>query len=92
MPTAKTMIHVRVADDLKEQVSTTLASMGLSVSEAVRLFLHRVVAEQKFPFELRVPNVETRLAMSEADEIIKSHQSRFSNSKALIDGLEAHSE
>jgi DNA-damage-inducible protein J len=37
--------------------------MGLAVSDAVRGFLTRVVADQGIPFALQVPNAETREAM-----------------------------
>ncbi|MFD2057585.1 type II toxin-antitoxin system RelB/DinJ family antitoxin [Mesorhizobium calcicola] len=36
-----------------------LGSFGLSLSDAVRVFLHRVVASQSFPLELKVPNETT---------------------------------
>ena len=62
-----TMVHVRVDERLKAQAAATLAAMGLSVSDAVRVFLTRVVAEQQLPFALQVPNAETRAAMAEAD-------------------------
>ena len=32
------MLHVRVDDKLKAEATETLASMGLSVSDAVRVF------------------------------------------------------
>ena len=54
------MLHIRVDDEIKAQATQTLAAMGLSVSDAVRLFLHRVVVDQAFPLELKVPNAETR--------------------------------
>ena len=57
------MLHVRVDDHIKAQATETLAAMGLSVSEAVRLFLRRVVADQAFPLELKVPNAQTLAAM-----------------------------
>ena len=41
-----TMIHVRVDETLKNQAAEALAAMGLSLSDAVRVFLTRVVAEQ----------------------------------------------
>jgi DNA-damage-inducible protein J len=66
------MIHVRVDDKVKTQATETLEAMGLSVSEAVRLFLHRVVTDQALPFEVKVPNAKTRAAMTEADEIVRS--------------------
>jgi DNA-damage-inducible protein J len=66
------MIHVRVDDKVKTQATEILEAMGLSVSEAVRLFLHRVVTDQALPFEVKVPNAKTRAAMTEADEIVRS--------------------
>lgn len=40
--------------------------MGLSMSDAVRLFLRRVVIDQAFPLQLKVPNAETLAAMEES--------------------------
>ena len=82
------MLHVRIDDETKAQATQTLAAMGLSVSDAVRLFLHRVVVDQAFPLELKVPNAKTRKAMAEADEIISTHHARFSTAAELFDDLE----
>ena len=46
------MLHVRIDGETKEQATEALEAMGLSVSDAVRLFLKRVVADQAF----RVPH------------------------------------
>jgi DNA-damage-inducible protein J len=70
-------LHVRVDDETKAQATAALGAMGLSVSDAVRLFLRRVVADQAFPLELKVPNAETRNAMIEADEIARAQRGRF---------------
>lgn len=86
--TASTMVHVRVDPHLKAQAAETLAAMGLSVSDAVRVFLTRVVAEQQLPFTLKVPNAETRAAMAEADVIACTRQARFVTAEALFDDLE----
>jgi DNA-damage-inducible protein J len=51
--------------------------MGLSVSDAVRVFLMRVVADKQLPFALKVPNAETRAAMAESDEIARTRRARF---------------
>jgi DNA-damage-inducible protein J len=61
------MIHVRVSSDLKAKASETLSKMGLSMSDAVRLLLTRIEADQALPFEVRVPNAATREAMAEGD-------------------------
>ena len=60
------MLHVRIDDEIKAQASKALATMGLSVSDAVRILFKRVVSDQAFPLELKVPNAETRAAMEEA--------------------------
>ncbi len=85
------MIHIRVDDEIKVQASQTLEAMGLSVSEAVRLFLYRVVADQALPFELKVPNASTRAAMTEAEAIAQSHQARFDTPDKLFADLEKNS-
>ena len=73
MAATTTMIHVRVDEQVKAQATETLATMGLSVSDAVRVFLMRVVADKQLPFMLKVPNAETRAAMGEADEISRKN-------------------
>ena len=91
MTTATSMLHVRVDDAIKAQATEMLASVGLSVSEAVRLFLHRVVVEQAFPLELKAPNAATRAAMAEADAIARARSARFTNGQALFDDLDKNS-
>ncbi|OWV71176.1 addiction module antitoxin [Rhizobium sp. R339] len=46
------MLHVRVDDKLKADATKTLANFGLSVSDAVRMFLTRVVKEDGLPVAL----------------------------------------
>jgi len=86
-----TMVHVRVDEHVKAQATATLAAMGLSVSDAVRVFLMRVVADQQLPFTLKAPNTETRAAMLEADEIALTHQARFESSNDLFNELKKNS-
>jgi DNA-damage-inducible protein J len=85
------MLHVRVDNKIKTLATQTLAAMGLSVSEAVRLFLHRVVDDQSLPFELKVPNTKTRAAIAEAEKIVQSHHARFNTAKELFADLEKNS-
>ncbi|MBK5942153.1 damage-inducible protein [Halochromatium roseum] len=86
------MLHVRVDEDTKAQASEALAAMGLTVSDAVRILLKRVVNDQAFPLELKVPNAQTRAAMEEA-RLMRQHRSaRFQAADALIDDLEKASQ
>jgi len=88
---ASTMVHVRVDDQVKTQATETLASMGLTISDAVRVFLMRVVADKQMPFAIKMPNQETRDAMTEADEIVRSRSARFSSASEVFDDLEKNS-
>lgn len=56
---ASGMVHIRVDTRVKAKAAKTLAKMGLTVSDAVRMLLTRVAAEQAMPFDIRVPNRET---------------------------------
>ena len=78
-----TMLHVRVDDEVKAQASEALASMGLSVSDAVRILLKRVVKDQAFPLELKLPNAQTRAAMEEARAMKKARADRLGSSTAF---------
>ncbi|PYE45992.1 DNA-damage-inducible protein J [Rhizobium sp. PP-F2F-G20b] len=87
--TARTsMLHVRIDDETKEKATAALDAMGMSVSDAVRLFLRRVVADQAFPLELRVPNADTLAAMKEAEEIVRTRAARFANADDLVNDIE----
>ncbi len=88
MAATTTMVHVRIDEQVKSQATETLAAMGLSVSDAVRVFLTRVAADQQLPFALKVPNSETRAAMREADAIVQSGKTRFGSPADLFNGLE----
>jgi DNA-damage-inducible protein J len=63
-----TMVHVRVDKKTKQNAAKTLAGMGISVSDAVRMLLVRVAAEKALLFEVRVPNATTVKAMRAADK------------------------
>jgi len=80
-----TMLHVRVDEEIKTQASQALAAMGLSVSDAVRILLKRVVNDQAFPLELKVPNAQTRAAMQEARAMAKARTVRFSSAAGITD-------
>lgn len=49
MPAQTSMLHVRVDDQLKDQAAQALASVGLTLSDAVLILLTRVAAEGGLP-------------------------------------------
>ncbi len=88
MTARSAMLHVRIDEDTKAEATAALEAMGLSVSDAVRIFLKRIVADQAFPLELKVPNAVTRAAMAEADDIAAQRRARFAAPDDLIADLE----
>lgn len=85
MPTAET-VRARIDPELKREASAVLADMGLSVSDAIRILLTRVAAEKALPFEMRVPNAETRAALRAAQE---GEVVRHATVADLLDDLES---
>ncbi len=85
---ASSMLHVRMDEDIKAQATAALDAIGLSASDAVRLLFHRIVADQAFPLELKVPNAETRAAMAESKAMMRSGKLRFANADELFADLE----
>lgn len=85
------MLHVRIDTELKEQASQALAAMGLTTADAVRLLFHRIIADQAFPLELKVPNAQTRAAMAEVEELRAKGRARFDSADAIFSSLEQES-
>ena len=81
-----TMVHVRVDEAVKAQAAATLADMGLSVSDAVRMLLVRVAAERALPFDVRVPNAETAAAIRALEA---GQGARFERADGLLADLNA---
>jgi len=82
---ATTMVHIRVDDKVKKQAAKTLASMGISVSDAVRMLLVRVAAEKALPFEVKAPNTRTVKAMQAAN---RGEGKRYRSAAVLFKDLD----
>ena len=78
------MVHIRVDQKVKQKAAKTLEAMGISISDAVRMLLVRVAAEQALPFEVRVPNATTVKAMGSLE---KGEGKRFKSADDLFRDL-----
>ena len=59
---AKTdVLHVRVEPRVKKQAEKTLNDLGLSITEAINVFLNQIILNDGIPFEIKKPrfNKET---------------------------------
>lgn len=54
MATKTSMLHVRIDDKVKAEASEILAKFGLTISDAVRILLTRVIEEKSLPIGLTV--------------------------------------
>lgn len=60
------VIQARTEPKVKKEVEKIFSQVGLNVSEAVNLFFHQVILHKGIPFEIKIPNLETRKAMKQA--------------------------
>jgi len=67
VPEKTRMIHARVDPKLKASAQRVLSRIGISTTEAIRLFLKQVELHQGLPFAVAIPNAETVAAMAEAN-------------------------
>jgi len=67
MPGKTQMIHARVDPRLKKSTGAIFSKIGLSTTEAIRLFLRQVELHRGLPFPVVTPNEETIAAMREAN-------------------------
>jgi len=64
---AKTeMIRARMEPDLKHEAEEVFSVLGLSPTQAITLFYKQVTLHHGLPFEVKVPNAETRAALRQA--------------------------
>ena len=87
------MLHVRVDNQLKNKAADTLASVGLTLSDAVRILLTRVAAEGGLPAGLTAdPEAHDKWFRTKVREALDdprpaiAHEQVMGSTQALIDG------
>ena len=61
------VVRARIDGTVKEEATQVLDKMGLSVSDAIRMLMIRIAREKTLPFDVRLPNAETRAAVHELE-------------------------
>jgi len=61
------MVHARIDPRLKKSAERVFREIGISTTEAIRLFLKQVELHRGLPFPVSIPNAETVAAMMEAN-------------------------
>ena len=59
-------VRARVDESLKFDAENILKEVGLNTSQAINIFLKKVVAVNGIPFDLKIPSKQLKNAMNEA--------------------------
>ena len=86
-------INLRIEPDVKAQADAVFSSLGISITDAINVFLHASIMEGGFPFQPKQPryNRETLMAMQEAKDIMagKVDAKRYSSLSDLLEDLDS---
>ncbi len=86
-------INLRIEPDIKAQADAVFSSLGISVTDAINVFLHASIMEGGFPFQPKQPryNRETLIAMQEARDIMvgKVKAKRYGSLNDILADMDA---
>lgn len=71
MTASKVRTNVYLDADIKAQAKEVFKKYGVSLSDAINIFLTQSVMEKGLPFEMKIPNDETIRAIEEAKKDIE---------------------
>ena len=86
MHTSNTYVRARIDAVTKARATDALETMGLSVSDAIRLLMLRIADERRLPFEIKAPNAITKKAIHELES---GKGVCFKNIKSFMEDLNA---
>jgi len=61
-------VHSRIQPEIKEHAESILHRLGLSPTEAIRIFYTQITLRNGLPFEVAIPNATTRKALEESEK------------------------
>jgi DNA-damage-inducible protein J len=76
-------IHSRIDPETKQKAETILHRLGMSPTEAIRMFYTQITLRNGLPFTVEIPNEETEKALK--DSRAGRNLERFESADALID-------
>lgn len=66
MATKTAKVNARIEPKLKKETEQVLGAIGLSTTDAIRVYFKQIVYRRGLPFDVRMPNRATRNAMKQA--------------------------
>ena len=68
--------------EAKQKAKEIFKELGLTMGEAVYIFLHQVALHKGLPFEVKIPNEETKKAIEDARKGINMESTSIEEMKA----------
>ena len=62
------VVHSRIQPEIKEKAEGILKELGVSPTEAIRMFYTQITLRKGLPFEVSLPNEETIQAFKDSRE------------------------
>lgn len=59
-------VHSRIQPEIKQQAEDILERLGLSPTEAIRMFYTQITLRNGLPFEVSIPNKTTQKALEDS--------------------------
>lgn len=59
-------VHSRIQPEIKERAESILHRLGVSPTEAIRMFYTQIALRNGLPFEITIPNEETEKALKDS--------------------------
>ena len=63
---AKETTSIKLDVEIKAKAKKIFKELGITMGEAVNIFLNQVALHKGLPFEVKIPNAETRQAIEDA--------------------------
>ena len=60
-------LHIRIDPCVKEKAEKTLKDLGLSITDAINVFLNQVILNDGIPFEIKKPKYDKETIQSMKD-------------------------
>ncbi len=89
----KTIIQTRIDSDVRQNAENILNSMGLSLNDGIRMFLHQLINDRAMPFRPSAgdePNEELKKRIAAAEK--KEDLLRFDSLKDFSKWLDSEGE
>ena len=79
-------VQARIDPHIKEEARSVLNELGMSMSEAIVVYLKQIVLQRGIPFELKLPN---RATLQAVEQLESGKGATFDNTDDLFEDLDS---